>query len=91
MVRDLGEWRPGFYSEFRYASHEHSGSACGAILKKVLVLSLIPRFLCSFFQEQVPRKCSFACAALGKEHINVNILTGPQNGLFSDVSRFHGP
>ena len=25
--RDLGEWRPGFYSEFRYASREHSGLA----------------------------------------------------------------
>ena len=25
LVRDLGEWRPGFYTEFRCASHEHSG------------------------------------------------------------------
>ena len=29
VVGDLGEWRPGFYSEFRYASREHSGLAWG--------------------------------------------------------------
>ena len=43
VVRDLGEWRPGFYSEFRYDSNEHSGLAWGAILRKVLVLTLIPK------------------------------------------------
>ena len=36
VVRDLGEWRPGFYSEFRYKSYEHSGLAWGAIFKKML-------------------------------------------------------
>ena len=35
MVRDLGEWRPGFYSEFRCASHEHSGLAWGDILENM--------------------------------------------------------
>ena len=34
LVRDLGEWRPGFYSEFRCASHEHSGLLWGAIFEK---------------------------------------------------------
>ena len=32
---DLGEWRPGFYTEFRCASREHSGLACGAIFDKM--------------------------------------------------------
>ena len=27
VVRDTGEWRPGFYTEFRCASREHSGLA----------------------------------------------------------------
>ena len=36
VVRDLGEWRPGFYSEFRCASHEHSGLAWVAIFEKVI-------------------------------------------------------
>ena len=34
-MRDLGEWRSGFYSEFRYKSREHSGLACEAILGKI--------------------------------------------------------
>ena len=55
VVRHLGEWRPGFYSEFRYASHEHSGLAWGAIFRKVLVLTLFLQLPCSFFQEHVPR------------------------------------
>ena len=36
VVRDLGEWRPGFYTEFRRASREHSGLAWGAIFEKVI-------------------------------------------------------
>ena len=36
VVRDLGEWRPGFYSEFRCASREHSGLPWGAIFEKVI-------------------------------------------------------
>ena len=36
VVRDLGEWRPGFYTEFRCASREHSGLAWGAIFEKVI-------------------------------------------------------
>ena len=39
VVRDLGEWRPGFYSEFRRAPREHSGLPWGAIFRKVLVLN----------------------------------------------------
>ena len=66
-MEDLGEWRPGFYSEFRYESNEHSGLAWGAILRKVLVLTLIPRLPCSFFREQVPKMDSFADVAIGKE------------------------
>ena len=66
-MRDLGEWRPGFYSEFRYESNEHSGLAWGAILRKVLVLTLIPRSPCSFFREQVPKMDSFADVAIRKE------------------------
>ena len=34
VVRDLGEWKPGFYAEFRCASREHSGLAWGAIFEK---------------------------------------------------------
>ena len=34
LVRDLGEWRPGFCTEFRCASHEHSGLAWEAIFEK---------------------------------------------------------
>ena len=36
LVRDLGEWRPGFYTEFRCASREHSGLPWGAIFEKVI-------------------------------------------------------
>ena len=36
VVRDLAEWRPGFYTEFRCASHEHSGLPLGAIFGKVI-------------------------------------------------------
>ena len=55
QMKDIGTLRPGFYSEFRYKSYEHSGLAYGAIFKKVLVLTLIPRLPCSFFQEHVPK------------------------------------
>ena len=36
VVRDLGEWRPGFYTEFRCASREHSGLAWEAIFRVTL-------------------------------------------------------
>ena len=36
VVRDLGEWRPRFYTEFRCASREHSGLARGAIFEKMV-------------------------------------------------------
>ena len=62
----LGPWceiwtlRPGFYSEFRYKSREHRGLAWVAILRKVLVLTLLPKLPCSFFQEHFPQMDSFA-------------------------------
>ena len=37
VVKDLGEWRPGFYSEFRCASHEHSGLPWGAIFETKMI------------------------------------------------------
>ena len=45
VVRDLGEWRPGFYSEFRYASREHSGLAWEVFFDKKCQLSVNPHFL----------------------------------------------
>ena len=68
VVRDLGDWRPGFYTEFRCASHEHSGLAWGAIFRKVLVLTLISKLPCSVFQEQVPKMDSSPNIAIRKEH-----------------------
>ena len=35
-MKDLGEWSPAFYTEFRCASHEHSGLPWGAIFGKVI-------------------------------------------------------
>ena len=55
MVRDIREWRPRFYTEFRYESREHSGVAQGAVFRKLFLLLLIPRSLCSFFQKQIPK------------------------------------
>ena len=55
VVRDNWEWRPGFYSEFRYKSREHSGLAWGAILEKVFVLTLFPRLPCSFSRNMFPK------------------------------------
>ena len=55
VVRDIWEWRPGFYSEFRYKSCEHSDLGWGAILRKMLVLTFCAELQCSFFQEQVPK------------------------------------
>ena len=72
MVRDLEEWRPGFYSEFRCTSREHSGLAWGAIFRKVLVLTLVPKLLCSFFQEQVPKMDSSPNIAIRKEHGDID-------------------
>ena len=80
-MRDLGEWIPGFCTEFRCASHEHSGLAWGSIFEQIFKVTqneeihtfgkettLIPRSPCSFFQEQVPQMCSFANVAPSKEH-----------------------
>ena len=58
-MRDIWTLRPGFYSEFRYKSREHSGLARGAISRKVFVLKLFPRLACSFFQEHVPKMDAF--------------------------------
>ena len=86
-MKDLGEWRPGFYSEFRCASREHSGLPWGAIFKNVLVLSLIPSSQVHFFRNRFPKCVLSVCAAPRKELINIFIFTGPQNGLCSRVSR----
>ena len=75
VVRDLGEWRPGFYTEFRCASREHSGLAWGAILRKVFVLTLVPRLPCSFFQEHVPKMDSFANVLDSKELLSISRIT----------------
>ena len=82
VVRDHGEWRPGFYSEFRCTSREHSGLPWGAIFRNVLVLSLIPSSHAHFSRNRFPKCVLSVCAAPRKEHINTYILTGPQNGLF---------
>ena len=65
VVKDIWEWRPGFYTEFRYKSYEHSGLAWGAIFEKVIqnqeihtfwewVCLKIPEML--ILQEQKPRR-----------------------------------
>ena len=56
VVRDLGEWRPGFYTELRCASHEHSGLPWGAIFGKVVQSEEIHTFwkwVCSKIPEIV--------------------------------------
>ena len=73
VVKDLGEWRPGFYTEFRCASHEYSGLPWGAIFRNVLVLSLIPGSHAHFSRNRFPKCVLSVCAAPRKEHIN-NIL-----------------
>ena len=55
VVRDLGEWRPGFYSEFRCASCEHSGLPWGAIFRKVLVLTQIQDSHVHFSRNKFPK------------------------------------
>ena len=45
----------GFYTEFRYRSREHSGLAWGAILRKIVVLTLIARLPCSFSRNKLPK------------------------------------
>ena len=59
LVRDTWTLRPGFYSEIRYKSHEHSGLAWGTILRELIGLTLFLRLPCSFFQEHVPKMDSF--------------------------------
>ena len=46
-------------------SLEHSGLAWGAILRKLLGLTLFPRLPCSFFQEHVPMFLFFFTNVLG--------------------------
>ena len=36
LVKDLGEWRPGFYIEFRCASREHSSRQFQEHLQKII-------------------------------------------------------
>ena len=74
LVVDLGEWRPGFYTEFRCASREHSGLPWGAIFKKLFrmrkytLLGVFLKIPCSFFQEQIPKMCSCANVAPSQGH-----------------------
>ena len=58
MVRDIGEWRPGFYTEFRCASHEHSGLPWGAILGKVIQNKEIHSLKMGMFQNYRNRNFS---------------------------------
>ena len=53
-MKDIWTLRPGFYSEFRYKSREHSGLAWGAILRKVFVFDLISNITMFIF----PGTCS---------------------------------
>ena len=80
-MKDIWTLRPGFYSEFRYKSREHSGLAWGAILRKVFVLTLFPTLPCSFFQEHVPRMHFFP------KHCSQKGALRGVNGLFSSISR----
>ena len=72
-------------------SREHSGLPWGAVFRNVLVLSSIPRAHAHFAWDKLPKYVLSVCAAPRKEHINIYILTGPQNGLFSSISRIQGP
>ena len=54
LVRDLGEWRPGFYTEFRYKSYEHSGLAWGAIFKKCMFWSYFQDYHVHFSRNKFP-------------------------------------
>ena len=88
VVRDLGEWRPGFYSEFRCASREHSGLPWGAIFRKVFVLTLISKLPCSVFQEQVPKMDSSPNIAIRKEQSR---SINPRNWLRYSILKVTGP
>ncbi len=44
VVRDIGEWRPGFYSEFRCGRREHSGLAWEAFPGKMTQFSEMTTF-----------------------------------------------
>ena len=94
VVRDIWEWRPGFYTEFRYKSYEHSGLAWEAIFKKVLVLTLIPRLPCSFFREHVPKIIQGSTtqpleppARLRPPAARISRIPGNQKNPISSISR----
>ena len=64
-MRDIEEWRPGFYSEFRHEPNEHSGLAWGAIFENIFKFQEMHAFVnrhvrCSpeikVFQILKPRK-----------------------------------
>ena len=67
LVRDLGKWRPGFYTEFRYRSHEHSGLAWGAIFKKYVFWSYFQNYHVHFSRNKFS-KCVFPNVPTRKEH-----------------------
>ena len=54
QMRHIWTLRPGFYTEFRYKSREHSGLAWGAIFGKMILEQLIMDLevhIWTFFQE----------------------------------------
>ncbi len=99
MVRDLGKWRPGFYTEFRCASREHSGLPWGAIFEKVTqnkeihtfskwVCSKIPEIV--FFPGQKPRRVRQDIKELLRIQRGSLENSPPQNeGVFLIISKTH--
>ena len=73
VVRDLGEWRPGFDSEFRYRSSSIVVWPREPVWEKNVVLTLIPRSSCSFFQKQVPNMDHLPNNEIRKEHVATSI------------------
>ena len=69
----LRTFTPGFWTEFRYLLCGQSGLAWRAILRKMLGLSLLPRYPCSFFWEQGPKMVSAPNVPTTKEHVNTNM------------------
>ena len=73
QMRHLGTSVPRFCTEFRYLLYGQSGLAWGAILSKMLGLSLIPRYPCSFFWERGPKMVSAPNVPTRKGHVSTNI------------------
>ena len=52
-VKDLGEWRPGFYSQSRYKSHELDGLASIGLVRRSLRLASSPSSMIVFFRSML--------------------------------------